>query len=82
HETLLARTSPVSRSIRGSMKEDETADRAERKEERSGNRAAGEGDKKPGRWAVGLVYSRANVVRDWEARNQLGKKGQEVNRET
>ena len=32
--------------------------------------------------AVMLVYSGANVVRDWERRNQLGKKGEEFNKET
>lgn len=66
------------------MKGDEKADGAVRKEERSGSRDGVERDpkKKPGRWAVTLVYSRENVVRDWEARNQLGKKGEEFNRET
>lgn len=34
------------------------------------------------RRAVMMVYSGANVVRDWERRNQLGKKGEEFNKET
>lgn len=64
------------------MKEDKKADRAVRKEERSGSRDGVEGDKKAERQAVMLVYCRANVVRDWERRNQLGKKGEEFNKET
>lgn len=68
------------------MKEDKKADRAAWKEERSGSRDGVEKDIKAERererQAVMLVYSRANVVRDWERRNQLGKKGEEFNKET
>lgn len=64
------------------MKEDKKADRALRKEERSGSRDGAGRDKKTGRWAAILLYNGANVVRDWEARNQLGKKGEEFNKET
>lgn len=55
------------------MKGHKKADRAARKEERSGSRDRVERDKK----AEGdtLVYSRANVVRDWERRDQHGEEG-------
>lgn len=60
------------------MKEEKRADRAVRKEERSGTRDTEEKQKQ----AAVLAYNRANVVSGSEGRSRLGKKGEEFNKET
>lgn len=58
------------------MKADKKADRATRKEERSGNRDGVEKEKRAeiGREAVVLVCSRVNVVTDWRGETHWGRR--------